>query len=665
LGAIEHEVQFGLTGLLALRRGQSGQVRKEAATAKCFECRGQGSSTRRFVLRKKAIPMSSQVLARKWRPRSFSTLVGQDHVVRALSHALDTQRLHHAYLFTGTRGVGKTTIARIVAKALNCETGVSSSPCGVCTACTEVDSGRYPDYIEMDAASNRGVAEMTQILDAAVYAPSAGRYKVYVIDEVHMLTNTAFNAMLKTLEEPPPHIVFILATTDPQKVPVTVLSRCLQFSLKNMPQPAIVDHAAHVLEQENIPFDKAALQLIARCANGSMRDALSLLDQAIAYGGGQVQRESVAQMLGAIDSHDLYHLLGNVLAGNTAELIAQGDAMQANGVALDNVLADFSTLIHRVALAQVIEPSDDGQFESQQLVALATQATPTALQALYQIAIFGQRDLPLAPDPLSGFTMCLLRMVAFTPAGTASVAGKPIDATPQTPVKVAQALLAPKLTPSATLKVAAAPTVAITADLVTANLAPPVAIPLIAPAPAVKPVITALVDSVELKPDVEPRLDTDPKLDVEPKPVVEVNSLAEAKPVVENKPSATLGFDGDWPKLAAAIPLSGVARQLATTSEMLSIQGDAFELRVALKILADAANVTRLRDALSEHFGRPVRLIVQVGPVIGQTADSVRKIHQEKRLKEANAALQADPVVQSMIKEFGASIVPGSVKAQD
>jgi DNA polymerase III subunit gamma/tau len=581
--------------------------------------------------------MSSQVLARKWRPRSFSTLVGQDHVVRALSHALDTQRLHHAYLFTGTRGVGKTTIARIVAKALNCEKGVSSTPCGVCTACTEVDSGRYPDYIEMDAASNRGVAEMTQILDAAVYAPSAGRYKVYVIDEVHMLTNTAFNAMLKTLEEPPGHIIFILATTDPQKVPVTVLSRCLQFSLKNMPQPAIVDHAAHVLEQENIPFDKAALQLIARCANGSMRDALSLLDQAIAYGGGQVQRESVAQMLGAIDSHDLYNLLGNVLTGNTPELIAQADAMQANGVALDNVLADFSTLIHRVALAQVIDPSDDGQFESQQLVALAAQAAPTALQALYQIAIFGQRDLPLAPDPLSGFTMCLLRMVAFMPAGPVNAAPAPhkppvtnvAAVAAPAPPKVAQALLAPTLAPSATLKVLPVPIAPVQAPM---------------PLPITPPVLVAPVDLRA------------PEASEPPTEII---------PTVESKPSASLGFDGDWPKLAAAIPLSGVARQLATTSEMLSIQGDAFELRVALKILADAANVTRLRDALSEHFGRPVRLNVVVGTVQGQTADSVRKIYQEKRLKEANAALEADPVVQSMIKEFGASIVPGSVKAQD
>jgi DNA polymerase III subunit gamma/tau len=567
--------------------------------------------------------MSSQVLARKWRPRSFSTLVGQDHVVRALSHALDTQRLHHAYLFTGTRGVGKTTIARIVAKALNCETGVSSNPCGVCTACTEVDSGRYPDYIEMDAASNRGVAEMTQILDAAVYAPSAGRYKVYVIDEVHMLTNTAFNAMLKTLEEPPGHIVFILATTDPQKVPVTVLSRCLQFSLKNMPQLAIIDHAAHVLEQEKIPFDKAALQLIARCANGSMRDALSLLDQAIAYGGGQVQRESVAQMLGAIDSHDLYNLLGNVLAGNAAELIAQADEMQANGVALDNVLADFSTLIHRVALAQVIDPSEDGQFESEQLVALAKQAAPTALQALYQIAIFGQRDLPLAPDPLSGFTMCLLRMVAFTPAGSANL---------------------PAAAPKVAAPNAAEPKVT-TPKLASPNVSPASIAP-------VKPAAAPKEAQALLVPTAAPSA----TLKVAP-------ADAQAKP--NSGMSTGLNFDGDWPKLAAAIPLSGVARQLATTSEMLSIQGDEFELRVALKILADPANVTRLRDALSEHFGRPVRLNVQVGAVQGQTADSVRKIYQDTRLKEANAALEADPVVQSMIKEFGASIVPGSVKAQD
>ncbi len=594
--------------------------------------------------------MSSQVLARKWRPRSFATLVGQDHVVRALSHALDTQRLHHAYLFTGTRGVGKTTIARIVAKALNCEKGVSSTPCGVCTACTEVDQGRYPDYIEMDAASNRGVTEMTQILDAAVYAPSAGRYKVYVIDEVHMLTNTAFNAMLKTLEEPPAHIVFILATTDPQKVPVTVLSRCLQFGLKNMPQAAIVDHASDVLKQEQIPFDKTALQLIARCANGSMRDALSLLDQAIAYGGGQVLREPVAQMLGAIDSNDLYSFLDFVLSGQAAPLIERAEAMQETGVGLDNVLADFATLIHRVALAQALPPAEDGQFEAEQLIVLAKKASPAALQALYQIAIFGQRDLPLAPDPLSGFTMCLLRMVAFMPATA------PLNAT------------------SATVGVSTASvstTGVSTASKPTASLTRP-AQPLLAPVASVTASVKLVETRVSQATEVSQAAPKTPLIELpslarepEPEPTLPSIKVPEASGATSNAKPAQLNFDGDWPKLAAAIPLSGVARQLSTTSELVSMQGDLFEIRVALKILAEPGNVNRLRDALSDHFGRPVRLNVQVGAVLGPTADSVRKVHQEKRLQEANAALQADPVVQSMIKEFGASIVPGSVKAQD
>lgn len=358
----------------------------------------------------------TQVLARKWRPKSFSELTGQDHVVRALTNALEQKRLHHAYLFTGTRGIGKTTIARILAKALNCQTGVSSTPCGVCSACTEIDGGRFIDLIEMDAASNTQVEKMRELLENALYAPTVARYKVYIIDEVHMLSKSAFNAMLKTLEEPPEHVKFILATTDPQKIPVTVLSRCLQFNLKQIPLPLISAHLRHVLEQEHISCDETSLQLIARSAQGSMRDALSILDQAIAFGEGKIEEAGMRDMLGAIDQSYLYDLLDALSQKDGAKMLAIADAMETRSLSFDAALQDLATLLHRVALAQIV-PSAIGEDapEREQIFALAKVFLPEDIQLFYQIAINGRDDLSRAPDEYAGFTMTLMRMLAFTP----------------------------------------------------------------------------------------------------------------------------------------------------------------------------------------------------------------------------------------------------------
>lgn len=359
--------------------------------------------------------MSYQVLARKWRPRSFGTLVGQEHVVRALSHALETGRLHHAWLFTGTRGVGKTTISRILAKALNCETGITAEPCGVCDACKAIDADRFADYVEMDAASNRGVDDMAALLDKAVYAPVQGRYKVYMIDEVHMLTGHAFNAMLKTLEEPPEHVKFILATTDPQKIPVTVLSRCLQFNLKQMPPGHIVDHLSRILEAEAVPFEAGALRHIAKGASGSMRDALSLLDQAIAHGAGKVLEEQVTHMLGTVGDDHLHAVLDALAAGQMDAMLAVADAMEARSLSFDAALQALASLLGRVALVQFAPTAVADEVERQRLLAHAAQFDAEFLQLAYQIVIHGRDELALAPDEYTGFAMTLLRLHAFRP----------------------------------------------------------------------------------------------------------------------------------------------------------------------------------------------------------------------------------------------------------
>jgi DNA polymerase-3 subunit gamma/tau len=419
--------------------------------------------------------MTYQVLARKWRPKTFAELAGQEHVVTALSNGLTRGRVHHAYLLTGTRGVGKTTIARILAKSLNCITnGVSATPCGICAACVDIDTGRFVDLLELDAASNTGIDNMREILDNARYAPTVGRYKVYLIDEVHQLSKSAFNAMLKTLEEPPEHVKFVLATTEPEKVPVTVLSRCLQFNLKPLPQALIAERLATILGAEGIGFDAGALTLIAKGARGSMRDALSLLDQAIAYGGGDVREAAVRTMLGAVDRDYVYRIAEALKAGAGASLIAEADAMAARGAAFAPALDELASLFHRIAVAQSVPDAAATMDDGDRVSALAMSMPAESVQLAYQICVQGREDLALAPDEATGFSMTLLRLLAFEPAGGEEPQGVTpgparSDATPRKPpaaASIARVVTAPLRSPEpAIAESESKTTVALPADL--------------------------------------------------------------------------------------------------------------------------------------------------------------------------------------------------------
>ncbi len=442
--------------------------------------------------------MSYQVLARKWRPRSFREMVGQTHVLKALINALDSQRLHHAYLFTGTRGVGKTTIARIIAKCLNCETGISSTPCGTCSVCKEIDEGRFVDLIEVDAASRTKVEDTRELLDNVQYAPSRGRFKVYLIDEVHMLSSHSFNALLKTLEEPPPHVKFLLATTDPQKLPVTILSRCLQFSLKNMPPERVVEHLTHVLGVEQVPFEDDALWLLGRAADGSMRDAMSLTDQAIAFGEGKVLAADVRAMLGTLDHGQVYGVLHALLEGDARGLIEAVRHLAEQGPDWAGVLAEILNVLHRVAIAQALpEAVDNGQGDRDRVLALAEALPAEDVQFYYQMGLIGRRDLPLAPDPRGGFEMVLLRMLAFRPADTGDVPRVALK-----PLGISQATADPRPNPVAGTAMAA-PVAAIVPAPAPAPEPAPVA-PVVVPEPVVAAPVVAAAEPEPVAPVAEP-----------------------------------------------------------------------------------------------------------------------------------------------------------------
>ena len=561
--------------------------------------------------------MTTLALARSWRPKSFPELLGQDHVVKALTHALDQGRLHHAWLFTGTRGVGKTTIARILAKALNCigpdgQGKMTSQPCGKCAACLEIDAGRYVDYIEMDAASNRGVDEMAQLLEKASYAPSNGRFKVYMIDEVHMLTNHAFNAMLKTLEEPPEHVKFILATTDPQKIPVTILSRCLQFNLKQMPVPLIVEHLQTVLSAEKVESEIGALRVLAKAAQGSMRDALSLTDQAIAYAAGTVTQESVRNMLGTLDDAYLIQMLDALANKDGAALVAVAQEMGERSMSFSLALQDLASLLQKIASAQVVPESVlDDWPEAAEIRRLASIFSKEEAQLFYQIAITSRPDLSLAPDEQTGFSMALLRMLAFRPGSAGSGPSQTAGSVSSAASSNANTSKSASATPAAA-KPAANPTSAKSAVGSAAAAAAPAAAPkVVAPA------------------------------------------------------SASSSDRPDWHSLMRALPVRGLVQQLAHQTELQdwvdSAQGVKATVITSLPQLASADCITRLSEALSVHYGKKVQIEVVEGAAQKTVAKIDAQVQSEKR-QNAEERIAADPFVQQLEREFGAKVVSGSVR---
>ncbi|WP_460116916.1 DNA polymerase III subunit gamma/tau [Pseudomonas sp. S2_C03] len=502
--------------------------------------------------------MSYQVLARKWRPRSFREMVGQTHVLKALINALDSQRLHHAYLFTGTRGVGKTTIARIIAKCLNCETGITSSPCGECSVCREIDEGRFVDLIEIDAASRTKVEDTRELLDNVQYAPSRGRFKVYLIDEVHMLSSHSFNALLKTLEEPPPYVKFILATTDPQKLPATILSRCLQFSLKNMTPERVVEHLTHVLGVENVPFEDDALWLLGRAADGSMRDAMSLTDQAIAFGEGKVMAADVRAMLGTLDHGQVYDVLHALIEGDAKALLEAVRHLAEQGPDWNGVLSEILNVLHRVAIAQALPDGvDNGHGDRDRVLALAQALPAEDVQFYYQMGLIGRRDLPLAPDPRGGFEMVLLRMLAFRPADTEGAPRQPLK-----PVGISQA------TVDSAKSVAVAPVVvAAPAPAAVPEPTPESVAPVVAPEPVAEPEHVAVEEVVDLpwNDPVEPEPEVIQQPAVEP--VLEtIAEQPELPPVLAQTPDSVVPDAPDVPEWASAsIPEPSVADVDAAT----------------------------------------------------------------------------------------------------
>ena len=625
--------------------------------------------------------MAYQVLARKWRPQNFHTMVGQEHVLRALVHALDEQRLHHAYLFAGTRGVGKTTIARILARCLNCEEGVSSTPCGVCSSCVEITEGRFVDLIEVDAASRTKVEDTRELLDNVQYAPTRGRFKVYLIDEVHMLSTSSFNALLKTLEEPPPHVKFLLATTDPQKLPITVLSRCLQFNLKNMPAEQVAGHLRNVLTSEAIPFAEASLWQLGRAAKGSMRDALSLTDQAIAFCGGDLSESSVNQMLGSIDQGKVVAIVSQLQQGNASELLKLIGELAEQGQNFTVALEDLLSLLHQVAICQVLPDAPVSvQFDKTKVLDLAQNVSPADVQLFYQMGIMARKDLEAAPDLQAGFEMALLRMLAFRPQ---QHAGQMSTMAAQSQPQVSESSIA---TESAST-VEPEPEPESVSDPVLESE------PVSQEVPESEVIVEPIVPSADLPPWEDEQVQEQQQapelvpvsmsMPVEQQapapvvqqtrapvaqetPVVEEASVIAADPILEKpKNDWTLAdlSENNWTQVFNDLNVSGMTHSIAANMVFTQRQGThlQFTLEQGQSSMLNATHQGRIRQALEEMFGCELILTIDIGQTETETPFASRQRRETQHQEQAIASLQDDPNVASLTTAFNGQLDINSV----
>ena len=629
--------------------------------------------------------MSYQVLARKWRPRTFEDMVGQEHVLQALIHALDNQRLHHAYLFTGTRGVGKTTIGRLLARCLNCETGVTATPCGTCSSCQEIQEGRFVDLIEIDAASRTGVDDMRELTDNVQYSPTRGRFKVYLIDEVHMLTNQSFNAFLKTLEEPPEHVKFLLATTDPQKLPVTVLSRCLQFNLKRMTPEHIAGHLRHVLTQEGIPFEEPALWLLARAADGSMRDALSLTDQAIAFGNQTLSGSDVSNMLGTIDQSDIENLVNALVEDDGPALLSEINRISDFAPDYSVILADLLSLFHRVTMEQVVPGSVDNAFgDAAQVESLARRLSAEDAQLFYQAALMGRKDLAVTPDARMGFEMTLLRMLAFRPgtdrreppvvASGRSSSGQESREDPEPGPAASEKITAavePEQTPQPEPEQRAEPTPQPEPQPETQEPAlesqpapeEPDAAWLASLDEAAESAASEAASAEDYGPESvapEPEYAEAPQAEVPRMETAEpAESIEPAEPVEELVDTGEFAWERDFRSLG----IVGMPGNLASNAAMTR-NGDEIVLTIdeGHARLLNARHEEKILEALRNRFGATITLRVEQGDAGGKTPAAWEERQRQARQKAAEDSIRNDPAVQSIVERFEARVVENSIR---
>ncbi|MFT5419473.1 MAG: DNA polymerase-3 subunit gamma/tau [Candidatus Endobugula sp.] len=616
--------------------------------------------------------MSYQVLARKWRPRTFREMVGQEHVLQALINALDHDRLHHAYLFTGTRGVGKTTIARILAKCLNCEVGVSSVPCNECSSCVEINEGRFVDLIEVDAASRTKVEDTRELLENVQYAPTRGRYKVYLIDEVHMLSNSSFNALLKTLEEPPPHVKFLLATTDPQKLPVTILSRCLQFNLKNMNPQRIVTHLQFVLEKEMVPFEDAGLWQLARSADGSMRDALSLTDQSIAFGDGKITDLDVRTMLGTIDQSLVYDVLTALIAEDVQLLLQAVADLAEHSPDYSAALAELIATLHRIAIAQALpEAVDNSQGDRQQIYDFAQSISVEDVQLYYQTALLGRRDLPLVPDPRSGFEMVLLRMLAFKPQGVnhlpKKIASKALVQNVVAPAqsveaeKIDEAVLSNSLEGEGTepVKKSSAATVLAEPDL-------ELQVSTIAALSNAEPVEFSTMPS-SIVSELVPEVVVEPEVSRDELAFDEHANNETVNAELSQQTAAEISLEEvnaeNWFLVYSNIKTGGLLQSTVANCQLVSVQNRQiiFLLDERQSTLYDSKHQQYLAELLSDYFSQTVQVLINVGENTAETPAQIIIRRQQERQQQAKVAIESDPVVQQLQELFDATIVADSI----